>query len=189
MCFLDVQRGNILTMMSGWIVKRGTLERQVPDVTTLVRLAREHRLRATDLVFDPTSQQWMNAAEVPDLKDVFESLSTDKPMEPMEPAELGPQNPVEPATTAPVSSPLAPVVMSNLWGGSSRILGFIGGAVAIFGGVKLLALKAAGENSMIEAIAHGLGIYCIGKGLFMIAAVANAKAAVDLVVQQMRRLN
>jgi len=46
----------------------------------------------------------------------------------------------------------------------------LGGAVAIFGGLSLTFISAAGENSMPEAIANGIGLYCIGKGIFMIAS-------------------
>jgi hypothetical protein len=54
-------------------------------------------------------------------------------------------------------------------GGLSRFFCVVAGIVAIGGGISLVALKAAGENSMIEAIAHGMGWYFIAKGLFMMA--------------------
>lgn len=173
--------------MSGWIVKRGTLERQIPDTATLVRLARENRLKPTDLVFHPASQRWLNACEVPDIKYVFDALPRDGAVEAAEAAELPLESTAGQDTLAPPLSQAVPVSVNTVWGASSRILGVIAGAVAIFGGVTLLGLKAAGENSLIEALAHGIGIYCIGKGLFMIAGVGNAKAAVDFVAQQFTR--
>jgi hypothetical protein len=57
--------------MTDWIVKRGTLERRVPDTATLMRLIRERRLKSTDLVFNPARQEWSSAAEVPEISDAF----------------------------------------------------------------------------------------------------------------------
>lgn len=34
-------------------------------------------------------------------------------------------------------------------------------------GIYLLQTQAVGESSYLEAIAHGMGIYFIGKGLFV----------------------
>jgi hypothetical protein len=46
----------------------------------------------------------------------------------------------------------------------------VGGLFAIFGGVYLLGLEAAsGSDNLFTAIAHGIGFYCVGKGIFMIA--------------------
>ena len=53
--------------MSEWIVKRGTLERRVPDLATLIRLAQERRLKRGDLVFHPDRQEWLAAADVPEI--------------------------------------------------------------------------------------------------------------------------
>lgn len=53
----------------------------------------------------------------------------------------------------------------------------LGGTIAIFGGLSLASLNAAGENSIPEAIANGVGWYCIGKGIFMIASTFQIKSA------------
>ena len=53
--------------------------------------------------------------------------------------------------------------------GWPQIVCVLGGIVAIGGGLSLVTLKAASENNLFEAIAHGIGWYCIGKGLFMVA--------------------
>jgi len=158
--------------MPDWIVKRGDRERPVADIATLLFFARDKRLRPDDLVFHPVTQQWLRACDVLEIKHVFHDLSTDTPIGRAEVNAL----PQAADDASPSVSPRAPVLGNdtNLWGASSRVLGIIGGGVAILGGTTLLGLKAAGENSMIEAIAHGLGIYCIGKGLFMIAAVGNS---------------
>jgi len=171
--------------MSNWIVKRGTLERQVADTETLQRLARDKRLRPDDLVFHTATQEWLSATAVPELTDAF---AEPFPETQAERAEAGPRETAAAAETAglPASVAASPAV-TNVWGTSSRILGVIGGATAIFGGVTLVGLKAASENSLIEAIAHGLGIYCIGKGVFMIAAVTNMKAAVDFIAHRIRQ--
>lgn len=68
--------------------------------------------------------------------------------------------------------------------GVSRFFCVIGGVVAIFGGIGLATLQAAGANSLAEAIANGIGWYCIGKGIFMIAIPFQLKGAV---IQLVRR--
>lgn len=45
----------------------------------------------------------------------------------------------------------------------------------IYGGVYLLGSHAASQDSYLELIAHGLGYYMIGKGIFVGAALV-AKA-------------
>lgn len=65
------------------------------------------------------------------------------------------------------------------WGVTSRWFSIIGGIIAIFGGLSLVGLKAAGENSMIESIANGMGWYFIGKGLFMMATPFQVRGAID----------
>lgn len=65
------------------------------------------------------------------------------------------------------------------WGKISRGFCIFGGVVAIFGGIGLAGLTARGENSMMEAIANGIGYYCIGKGIFMIAMTLNLREAVQ----------
>lgn len=67
------------------------------------------------------------------------------------------------------------------WGTVSRVACVIGGLIAMWGGVSLLAVKAVGNNSLMEAIANGLGAYCLGKGIFMIAIAVNFKAAVQAI--------
>ena len=52
--------------------------------------------------------------------------------------------------------------------------------MAIFGGIALAGLKARGDDSMIEAIANGMGYYFIGKGIFMIAITLNFREALQL---------
>lgn len=179
-------RTSIMSTMSGWLVKRGTLERQVADLATLSRLARDKRLKPTDLVFHPIAAQWFNASDVPEIKQAFAEQSGDAMSDLPEPTQSLPQETVEPpSATLPQNAP-ASTYSGSVWGFGSRVLAVIGGAVTILGGLTLLGLKAASENSLIEAVAHGIGIYCIGKGLFMMAAVVNFKAAVDFVTRQAR---
>lgn len=173
--------------MATWIVKRGTQQHQVNDTATLVRLAEGRRLKSTDEVFHPIMQQWLNAPAVPEISHVFENTTAAVQGDSDAPPAVKP-------TEAQASSELtsSAVVQSSAnvsqaWGQLSRLAGVIGGGVAIFGGVTLVGLKAASENSLIEAVAHGLGIYCIGKGLFMIAAIGNLQAAVDFVARNIRR--
>jgi hypothetical protein len=167
--------------MSGWIVKRGTLERQVADTATLIRLAQDNRLKASDLIFHPDRQQWLHASEVQEISHVFSDRAGDV-IPANDDASTSP--PQVTAATQPATPPLVFPAADAAWGSATRIVGVIGGAVAIFGGITLLGLKAASESSLIEALAHGIGIYCIGKGLFMIAAVGNFKAAVEFLARR-----
>lgn len=48
-----------------------------------------------------------------------------------------------------------------------QFLGVLSTIVSIVAGVFLLDTKAANENSLIEVLIHGIGIYFIAKGLFM----------------------
>jgi len=66
------------------------------------------------------------------------------------------------------------------WGVVSRGFCIFGGVMAIFGGIALAGLKARGDDSMIEAIANGMGYYFIGKGIFMIAITLNFREALQL---------
>lgn len=59
----------------------------------------------------------------------------------------------------------------------SFIFSIIGGAVSIFGGITLATLKAQGDASLLEALANGIGFYCIGKGIYMIAMVFQLREA------------
>jgi len=68
-----------------------------------------------------------------------------------------------------------------VWGSISRGFCIFGGVIAIFGGISLAGLSAGGDNSMMEAIANGIGYYCIGKGTFMIALTLNAREAIQLI--------
>ena len=67
------------------------------------------------------------------------------------------------------------------WGRVSRIFCILGGIFAIMGGAGLAGLRAASDNSMLQSIANGMGLYMIGKGMFMIAITMNFKAAVQLI--------
>lgn len=64
------------------------------------------------------------------------------------------------------------------FGGWSRFACVAGGIVAIGGGISLAGLRAASENNLFAAIANGIGWYCIGKGIFMVAVPFQAKGAV-----------
>jgi len=67
-------------------------------------------------------------------------------------------------------------------------LGASGGS--FLAGVYLLSIQSAGENSMFEAIAHGIGIYFIAKSFFLgpvlfgLAALQNTSRSVSTEVVQ-----
>jgi hypothetical protein len=69
--------------------------------------------------------------------------------------------------------------MAHSWGTGSRFFCGLGGLVAIFAGLSLAFVKAAGENSMLQLIANGMGWYFVGKGLFMMGAAFQLKGAVN----------
>lgn len=52
---------------------------------------------------------------------------------------------------------------------SERIFSVVSGAIAIFAGLYLLSTRAAGSNSMIEVLAHGMGLYFVARGIYMLA--------------------
>ena len=47
--------------------------------------------------------------------------------------------------------------------------GFVGGVVCIAGGIYLVSLRAVQDN-IVAALASGIGVYRIGKGLYAIAS-------------------
>lgn len=64
-----------------------------------------------------------------------------------------------------------------------RALGFavsmIAGLVSIGGGIYLLVQQSANGNTWAEVIAHGLGVFFIACGLYMIGASIAASASAD----------
>ena len=77
-----------------------------------------------------------------------------------------------------------PSAITTNFSSASRFFCILGGIAAIFGGLSLAFLRASGENSLLEAIANGIGWYCIGKGIFMIASLFQLKGAVNLIVNR-----
>jgi hypothetical protein len=43
-----------------------------------------------------------------------------------------------------------------------------GGVICIFAGLNLSLLRTQSRDSVFQAIANGIGIYCIGKGAFLV---------------------
>lgn len=52
----------------------------------------------------------------------------------------------------------------------SKVFKIIAGAVSIGAGLYLAGTTAQGSNSMLQVLANGIGWYCIGRGIFMIAS-------------------
>ena len=64
--------------------------------------------------------------------------------------------------------------------------------ICIAAGVYLLSIQTVAENSVFESISHGIGIYFIGKGLFVGRNTHLAAEAADRLkelVQLLRRPN
>ena len=44
----------------------------------------------------------------------------------------------------------------------------IGGIICIIGGLCIFLIQAAGSENLVIPISRGIGIYCLGKGLYII---------------------
>lgn len=51
----------------------------------------------------------------------------------------------------------------------SGVFSLIAGAISICAGLYLVATRAAGSNSMIEVLAHGMGWYFVARGVYMLS--------------------
>lgn len=67
---------------------------------------------------------------------------------------------------------------SGGWGGGSLLFCIVGALVCMGGGLSLISIKAASDNNLFQAIANGIGWYCLGKGIFMLAAAFQARGAI-----------
>jgi hypothetical protein len=147
----------------------------------LVALAKMGRLSATDMVRQENSDRWLPAGRFNNLK--FETASPSQEqieeiieVQEEEVEEVPKEVRVKSMKSNNQKRQIADLVDS--WGSSSRAICIISGGIAISGGVNLVMIKAAGENSILEAIAHGMGLYFIGKGIFMIAIPFQVRGAV-----------
>ncbi len=50
----------------------------------------------------------------------------------------------------------------------SQWISLVGGVICIFAGLNLTLMRTQSENSILQAIGNGIGIYCIGKGAFIV---------------------
>lgn len=58
------------------------------------------------------------------------------------------------------------------------VLGFIGGLLCVVAGLYLFSSQTADSNSYLQTIAHGIGLYFMGKGLYVVQAVIRRSAQV-----------
>ncbi len=65
---------------------------------------------------------------------------------------------------------------SDSAGKFTDILGFIGGALCVVAGLYLFSAQTQDPDSFIQTIAHGMGIYFVGKGLYIFQAVIRRSA-------------
>lgn len=64
--------------------------------------------------------------------------------------------------------------------GFTQFAGAVAGLVCVAAGVYLLQTSAIGdEGNWLETIAHGMGIYFIGKGIFVWISVVTQAATVE----------
>jgi hypothetical protein len=54
-----------------------------------------------------------------------------------------------------------------------NLLGWLGALVCVVGGLYLLGSNTVDGNSYLQVISHGMGIYFIGKGLFVASQQRN----------------
>lgn len=47
------------------------------------------------------------------------------------------------------------------------LIDFLAGAACVAAGLYLMTIQSVGETTVFVAIAHGMGLYFIGKGLFV----------------------
>lgn len=71
----------------------------------------------------------------------------------------------------------------------SLLFGILSSLFCILGGLYLCTIQSAAENTTVfEAMAHGIGVYCIGKGLYVgPSLIAQGKAARASRPTQIRR--
>jgi hypothetical protein len=68
-----------------------------------------------------------------------------------------------------------------------RITPLIAAGACIAAGVYLLSTQAVAENSFLEVLAHGIGIYFIGKGVFIWSTLARQDRMIDLLAEQLEQ--
>lgn len=59
----------------------------------------------------------------------------------------------------------------NAYAAWNLIAGLIAGGFCVYAGIYLLGSHTASADSYLEVIAHGIGWYMIGKGVFVAAAL------------------
>ena len=147
----------------------------------LVALAKMGRLSATDMVCQENPDRWLPAGRFYNLKFGTVSPSQEEIEEIIEVQEEEAEEVAKEVKVKSMKSNNQKRQAADLvdtWGNASRVFCIISGGIAISNGVNLVMLKSAAENNMIEAIAHGMGLYFIGKGIFMIAIPFQVPGAV-----------
>ena len=158
----------------------------------LSALAKMGKLSAIDMVRPENSDRWLPAERFQNLK--FGTISTkQKEIEVQEKEEIQEaeevleeiqeveevQKKANGKGTKLNQKKIQTANLGDIWGHTSLTFCIISGGIAIGSGVNLVMLKAVGENSMIEAIAHGMGFYFMGKGLFMMSIPFQARGAIE----------
>jgi ribosomal protein L40E len=59
----------------------------------------------------------------------------------------------------------------------SGVFSLIAGAISICAGLFLVSTRAAGSNSMIEVLAHGMGWYFVARGVYMLGPAKGLTAS------------
>ena len=106
------------------------------------------------------------------------------PQTPQPPSPPQSPQPLETKTIETTQITPAKETPVDKWGFATRLFCVAGGLFALFGGLNLLFLKAAGENSLMEAIAHGIGWYFVGKGIFMMTVPFHLQSAIHWLVKR-----
>lgn len=60
---------------------------------------------------------------------------------------------------------LCAVTLLAVVGSQPRAIQVVAALTMVVGGLWLLSAKAVGENSLLELGIHGVGFYCLGRGL------------------------
>lgn len=68
----------------------------------------------------------------------------------------------------------------------TRLAALASAATCIAAGYYLISIQAADPDSILESLCHGLGIYMIGKGIF-VGALLWKQDAIERAVREPRR--
>lgn len=70
-------------------------------------------------------------------------------------------------------------VQPQTFAGASLVFSVLGGLACVVAGIYLASVDAVDSSSLGQVLANGIGWYCIGRGLFMMATPFQLRGAVN----------